>query len=117
MTKTYEELREQTDIEDLNEFRVIRAGATLVFASKVREQGRRVEAHMKSAQGDFQKAKREEEIDKKINHLLDGLDELSQGVTDMRYMMGNMSGIALSAALISERSNKELIKLTKKGKR
>lgn len=115
--KTYEELREQTDIENLNEFRVIRAGAVLVFASKVREQGRKLEQQMKAAQNDFQKAKRVEEINDKMDHFLDGLEELTKGISNMRYMMGNMTGISVSAALLAERSNKELVKLTRKGKR
>ena len=115
--KTYEQLREETDLQDLNEFRIIRAGAVLAFASKVRQQGQRVERRMKAAQSEFQKAKREEETNDKIDHFLDGLEELTQGIADMRFMMGNMTGISVSAALLAERSNKELQKLTRKGKR
>ena len=115
--KTYKELRENTDTETLNEFRVIRAGAVLLFASKVREQGKRLESHMRAAQEDFQKAKREEEINNKIDHFMDGLDELAKGMTGLRYMLGNMTGITVSAAILAERSNKEITKLTRKGKR
>ena len=115
--KTYEQLREETDIETLNEFRIIRAGAVLAFASKVRQQGQRVERRMKAAQSEFQKAKRQEETNDKIDSFLDGLDELTRGISDMRFMMGNMTGISVSAALLAERSNKEIIKLTRKGKR
>ena len=115
--KTYTELREQTDIESLNEVRVMRAGAVLLFAGKVREQGKRLESHMRATQDDFQKAKKEKEINNKIDHFIDGIDELSKGIAGLRYMMGNMTGISVSAALLAERSNKELTKLTRKGKR
>lgn len=115
--KTYEQLREENDAENLNEFRIIRAGAVLAFASKVRQQGQRLERRMQAAQSEFQKAKREEETNDKIDKFLGGLEELTKGISDMRFMMGNMTGITVSSALLAERSNKEIIKLTRKGKR
>lgn len=115
--KTYEQLREENDAENLNEFRIIRSGAVLAFASKVRQQGQRLERRMQAAQSEFQKAKREEETNDKIDKFLGGLEELTKGISDMRFMMGNMTGITVSSALLAERSNKEIIKLTRKGKR
>lgn len=115
--KTYTQIREETDIEALNEFRVLRSGAVLVFASKVREQGRKIEQHMNAAQTKFTYAKKADDINEKINLFIDGLDEMAQGITDMRFVMGNMTGISVSSALLAERSNKEIQKIIRKGKR
>ena len=54
MSKTYEQLREQT--QEINEARILRAGAAVFYAAKVRESGKRVESKVSEAKQDFQKA-------------------------------------------------------------
>jgi|TARA_Y100000296_G_scaffold81889_1_gene109850 hypothetical protein len=114
MTKTYEELREET--EALNELRVVRAGAAVFYATKVRESGKKLESKINEAKQDFTKAKTQESIAKKIDTMLDGMAALGDGLIAHRQMIGNLTGVAVSSALLSERSNKQLTKLMK-GKR
>ena len=115
MTKSYEQLREQT--QELNELRMVRAGAALFYAAKVRDSGKRVESKVGEAQNDFSKAKKEKGIEVKIDALADGLSALGDALTAQRVMLGNMTGVALTSALLAERSNKELTKLMKGSKR
>ena len=115
MTKTYEQLREQT--QELNELRIVRAGAAVFYATKVRESGKKVESKVGEAQSGFSKAKKEKNIEDKIDALADGFSSLADAITAQRVMLGNMTGVALSAALLAERSNKELTKLMKGSRR
>jgi len=115
MTKTYHQLREQT--EELNEVRIIRAGAALFYATKVRESGKRVESKVSEAKQDFTRAKQEEDLSKKIDTMMDGLTSLGDALIAHRQMIGNLTGIAVAATLLAERTNKELIKMMKGNKR
>lgn len=115
--KTFKELREDTEPEQLDEFRVLRAGAALFYATKVKEKGKRIESALRRSQDDFNKAKREEDIDKKITFLADGMGGITEALYFTRFMLGEMTGVSLSSALIAERSNKELEKMIKGRKR
>ena len=115
MTKTYEQLREQT--QELNELRIVRTGAALMYASKVRDSGKRVESKVGEAQTGFSKAQKEKNIEDKIDALADGLSSLGEALIAQRLMLGNMTGVALSSALFEERSNKEITKLMKGSRR
>ena len=115
--KTFWELREETELGQLDEFRVLRAGAALFYAAKVKEKGRRVETAIRRTQTDFNKVKREEDIDKKLTYIAEGMEGLSEALWHTRFMLGDMTGVSVSSALIAERSNKELEKLVKGKKR
>ena len=115
MAKTYELLREET--QELNELRIVRAGAALFYATKVRESGKRVESKVGEAKSDFTKAQREDDITKKIDAMADGLSALGEALIAQRIMLGNMTGVALTSALLAERTDKQLKQLTKGGKR
>ena len=115
--KTFQELREDTEPEQLDEFRVLRAGAALFYATKVKEKGKRIESALRRSQADFGKAKREEDLDKKITFLAEGMEGITEALYFTRFMLGEMTGVSLSSALIAERSNKELEKMIKGRKR
>lgn len=114
MTKTYDELREET--QELNEVRFIRAGAAVFYAAKVRESGKRLESKVGAAQQDFSKARTEKDISKKLDAMSGGLSSLGDALIAHRQMLGNLTGISVASALLAERTNKQLIQLTK-GKR
>ena len=116
MTKTYEELREQT--QELNEVRIIRAGAALFYATKVRESGKQVERKVSEAKQDFTKAKTQHPLNKKIDTMMDGMASIGDALISHRQMVGHLTGIAVASALLAERTNKELTKIMKgKGRR
>jgi len=109
--KTYKEMAQQ---QELNELSILRTGSALVFATKVRTSGDKVEQHIRSALGDFNKAKSQDKIDKKIDAMVDGLTELAQAVVQQRMMLGNMTGISVSQSILNQRTNKQMIKLLKR---
>ena len=113
--KTFHELREEQ--QHLNELRVLRTGAALFYASKVKQEGTKLEQDIRNAHSSFSNAKQQQDIDKKIDTMIEGLDMLGRALYRSRLMMGNMTGISVVAALIAERSDKQLKTLLKGNKR
>ena len=115
MTKEFYELREQ--VEDLKEFRVIRAGAAVFYAAKVRESGTFVERKVNEAKQHFAKARPMEALPKKMNEMMEGMTALGDAMIGQRKMLGNLTGVAVTAALLAERSDKQMAKMIKGNKR
>ena len=113
--KNFSDIRNQEQI--LTELRVVRAGATLYYAAQVKQDGNKLEAQMNSAKSSFNRMKTEKDDGKKMDHMAAGFSALCDAMIQQRKMLGNITGLALSAALISERSNKEITKLMSGGKR
>ena len=99
--KTFETLREEQ--EDLQEISFIRAGAALVFARKVKTYGTRAESSLRQARNNFRAAGRENDIEKKIDKMLDGLVDLAEAQYAERFMIGSLTGVAVSSAVLAER--------------
>ena len=114
--KTFNKLCEEIDQEQLNEIRLVRAGAALAYASQVKRRGDKVKQDIGAAKNEFSKAKREAEIDAKLNHMLDGLEALCDSIVETRFMLGSMTGVSVVSTLLAQRTDKELQKLLK-GKR
>jgi hypothetical protein len=114
--KSYKELADELEQIELNEFRVIRAGAAILYANKVKTDGARIESQMNNAKTYFDRAKREDEVGDKLDFMISGMSKLADGLISTRRLLGNQTGINVITALISERSTKELQKLMK-GKR
>lgn len=110
MTKTFNNLREE---QLLNEFRVVRAGAALLFASQVKQRGNALQQKIRDADTSFNRAKQLKELDAKINTMMEGLEHLGQALIQNRLMLGKMTAIAVVSTLLTERSNKALMKLVK----
>jgi hypothetical protein len=110
MTKTYDEIREQTE---LNEVSLIRAGATLLFASKVKQDGMKLEQSVGKAKRKFQESKTAKTTEKKLDIMADGMTELCDAIFYKRRMIGSLTGLSLSAALTSQKTDKEFSKLLK----
>jgi hypothetical protein len=117
MSKEYSKLKEEMDRQSLNEIRAVRAGAALLYASKVKQSGNRVERGTRAAENDFSKAKKSDDIEKKLNHMLDGLESLAGAIEDTRNMLGDMTAISVVSVLIAERSKKQMQQLTRGKKR
>jgi len=109
--KTYKEMKQQ---QELNELNILRTGSALVFGNNVRNAGNKLQRNTSNAISDFSTAKKQDETDKKIDAMLDGLAELSQAVFQQRIMLGNMTGISVSQSILNQRTNKEITKLLKR---
>ena len=120
MSKTYIELQEEVndlELEQLNEFRILRAGAVLAFASQAKRHGDKAKGHMNSAKSDFRKARSNDETDEKINHMLNGMDELASGFTDIRMMLGSITALNTSSAVLADRTNKQILQLIRQSRK
>ena len=117
MSKEYETLREEMDKQALNELRIVRAGAALLYANRVKQSGNKVVRSTRAAEYDFSQAKKNEDIEKKINHMLDGLESLAGAIEDTRVMLGDMTAISVVSVLLAERSKKQMQQLTRGKKR
>jgi hypothetical protein len=110
MSKTYTNMREQME---LNELSLGRAGGTLFFASQVRQDGQRLEQTIVKAKGKFSSSKSSKSIEDKLDYLVDGMTEISNAIYLQRRMIGSLTGVSLSSALTSGRTDKQMIKLMK----
>jgi hypothetical protein len=102
-----------SDDEELNEINFIRGAAALAMASKVRKYGKQVEQNTRAAKTLFDKVSSEDDISRKLDIIATGMMALTEASFNTRKMIGSLTGVALSAALLSERSNKELTKITR----
>ena len=116
--KTYRHLREEleelerVEPETLNEFRILRGGAALVLANKAKTSGDKVVRNAQKGKTILGRVKPKSTEDK-LNQLTEALDVMFDCLIDNRGQIGNLVGISLTSALISERSNKELSKILK----
>jgi len=113
MKKSYTQMRE--DME-LNEISLMRTGSTLFFAAQVRNAGQRLETKIGNAKGRFNASQKAKTPEEKLNHMAEGMTEMADAIYLQRVMMGNITGLTLSAALIQKKSDKDITKLLK-GKR
>jgi len=117
--KTYRNLREELDgdasaePEALNEFRVLRGGAALLFANKAKISGDKVVRNAQKGKGILGKKKPDSTTDNRLDNLTEALDFMFDCLIENRFQIGNLVSISLASALISERSNKELSKILK----
>lgn len=114
MSITYTEFREEIET-DISEG-LLRKGAAVFYAAQVKQDGARVEQNISKSKQSFSAAKRHTDTTKKLDNMLDGLGAMGDAIIEHRKMVGNLTGLSLSAALFVERTDKELSKM-KKGKR
>jgi len=114
MSKTYNQLREET--EQLNELRIVRTGAALLYANKVKSEGDKTEARIKDAQAQLRKVPQAKTTEDKLDIIAGGISKMGEAIIAQRLMLGNMTGIAVASAILAGRTDKQLIKLLK-GKR
>ena len=116
---TYRELRREiqeiseVDEELLNEFRMIRAGTAMVFASRSKQAGDRSVQHAKKGQSHLGRIKKDQPTEETLDHISEALDEMFEALIDQRSQIGHLVGISLASVLISERSGKDLTKIVK----
>jgi len=110
MPKTYTQLVDETE---LNELRIVRTGSALLYASKVKTEGDKTEARIKDAQATLNKVFAAKTTEEKLDIIADGIATMGDAIIAQRLMLGNMTGIAVSSAILSGRTDKQLTKLLK----
>ena len=71
MSKTYNQLREET--EELNELRIVRTGAALLYATKVKTDGDKTEARIKDSQAHLRKVSTAKTTEEKLDIIAVGI--------------------------------------------
>jgi len=107
--KSYTDLTEHKEL--LKEINIIRAGAAVVYAKQVRQYGTKMEAQVKQSQSLLSKVKTAETIEEKLSQQAESFSMLGDALISQRKMIGALTGIALSAVLLGERNDKQMIKL------
>ena len=117
--KDYHQLKEELDtasnVEQLEEG-ILRTGAALLYGNKAKTDGDKIVRAAQTARGFFDKASKEQGLEKKVQLLAEGLENLSVGMIYTRMMLGNITGVGVSGAVFSER-NITLLQKIVKGKR
>jgi hypothetical protein len=110
MPKNYDDMREAMELQEVS---LGRAGSTLFFAAQVRNDGKRLEQIVGKAKGDFKSAQMAKTMEDKIDKMADGMTEISNAIFLQRKMIGHLTGLGLSTALTSEKSDKQMKQLLK----
>ena len=118
LERTYRELlKEQQEVtsfeqEELNEFRILRGASALVLASKSKRYGDKATQQAQKGIQSLTRIKPDTSVEDRINLIAEGLEQSLQAQINIRNQIGSLVGICVAAVLISERSDKELKKLS-----
>lgn len=117
--KDYERLR--NDITNSNidnsltlDESLLRKGIAVSFGAKVKQEGDKAVRAADRGRKHFDRATREKELEKKIEYLAAGLEDVSISLIYIRRVLGNMTGIGVSGVLLQDKQSK-LITAIKKG--
>lgn len=91
----------------------IRKGSAVAYGVRVKQEGDKVVRAAQSSRAKFDKATREKELEKKVELLASGLEDLSVSIIYLRMMLGNMTGISVTSAIFGDKSNKLITKILK----
>ena len=120
MTDAYRQIVEEQELDhssspdELNEIRVLRGASALVFAQKSKAAGDKVVQSANRGKNILKRFRTDMTTDERVEVIQESLDEMFNALIENRKQMGNLVGVALSSALISERSSKELQKIIMK---
>ena len=133
LTNTYRDIyreengQEETDVEVLLEqiqqldeislSRALRSVSAIVFARNSKKNGDNVVRIANKGKSILKRFKPNMSVDEKLDVLNDGLEEMFNLHIQTRNQIGNLVGVVLTSALISERSRKELEKMMRKSRR
>ena len=133
LTNTYrdiyreENVQEETDVEVLLEqiqqldeislSRALRGISAIVFARNSKKNGDNITRTANKGKSILKRFKRDMSVDDKLNVLNDAMEEMFNITIENRKQIGNLVGVALTSALISERSRKELEKIMRTSRR
>jgi hypothetical protein len=99
----------------LQESRLLRKGVALLLARSAKKSGDTAETHFNNAQRSFTK-KPDQSLEDQMKSLLEGLNEMCDGLIYLRKQSGSITGIATTAVLLNEKTDKQISLLLKKRK-
>ena len=114
--KDYETLREELELSRNPEYLeegILRTGAALFYGSKAKQSGDKIVQKAQSARSIFGRAKKEKGLERKVELLAEGLEELSVAIIYNRVMLGNITGVGVSSAVLGERTEGFIKKIMK----
>jgi len=120
LEKTYRELMKEhaetleSNPEQLNELRFLRGASALVLASKGKQYGDKVVRNANQGKSHLRKVNKKDPIEEQLEDITNALEEMFECLIESRKQLGSLTGVALTSALISERSTKELTKILNK---
>lgn len=114
--KEFETLLEEIDYTHEPDYLregILRTGAALFYGSKAKQSGDKIVQKAQSARALFSKAKREKGLEKKVEIIAEGLEDLSVAIIYNRVMLGNVTGVGVSTAVFAEKNVSLLQKIMK----
>ena len=115
MIKTFKDCTNEVSDDFLSENRLLRKSAALILARSAKKSGDTAVNHFNSAKRSFTK-KPDQSLEDQMKSLLEGLNDICEGLINLRKQNGSITGIATAAVLFNERTNKQISLLLKKHK-
>ena len=109
--KSFKEFNETNSPTTLDESRLIRKGLGIVYGRNSRNFGNQSVQNFKSAQQDLSRTNNNDNLDKRIQGLEQGLIKISEGMINMRYQIGSLVSMVNVLILINERTDDQFRKL------
>jgi len=113
MIKTFKETTTTEGRDDfLKENRLLRKSAALILARSAKKSGDTAEIHFNTAQRSF--SKKSDTLEDQMVNLLSGMNEMAEGLVNLRQQNGANTGIATVSVLLNEKTDKQISLLLKK---
>jgi hypothetical protein len=117
--KDYDKLRKDLALHEASEpvpleESFLRKGVAIAYGSKVKQEGDKAQRAAQAGRSKFDKATREKELERKVELIAAGLEDLSISLIYIRRVLGNMTGVGVSSILIQDKQSK-IITAIKKG--
>ena len=99
--KTYKELKQELNNRNgIQESRLFRKGAALVFANKARKHGNNAEKNFRSAQKRI-RISSGENLEARLENICFALDKVCEGLISIRRQNGANTSVAVSSVMVS----------------
>jgi len=96
----------------LQESRLLRKGTALLLARSAKKHGDTAVNHFNTAQRSF--SKKSDTLEDQMVNLLSGMNEMAEGLVNLRQQNGANTGIATVSVLLNEKTDKQISLLMKK---
>jgi hypothetical protein len=104
IVKSFEEIREDTNPEYLEE-RLLRKGSGLVLYATAKRRGDKSETHFKTLK-DVLNTNAGASLEQQVRGLSHAMEELSKGLIEQRHQIGAVAALATAALMINEKKTK-----------
>ena len=102
-----------SDQPDLNESRLLRKGGVLLLARSAKKHGDDATRSLNDAKRKIKGSSLDSD-EERLKGILDGLQDLCDGLISMRKQNGAITGIVTTAVMLNERTNRQVERITKR---